>query len=210
MQWQFKDVATAPPGGWVFIVFETNSSLKASSYHGLAHKIILHYKANSIMMGNPFEMIANQLCEGRARPSCYDNDDPKQRPGRSGGSTSTLNWGDMWSGGKNLSQWFVKGSNFVSQEIADARASQCVTCPRNQHSSTCISCGIVQSMIENSTIAVKNKSTRFDKQLKTCQICKCSTKVLAHTYDTSYMNESITSAQRSEYEAVGCWKLKNG
>lgn len=206
----FKDSATSPPGGWVYWVEETKTTLKASSNHGLAHKLILHYKANSMIMGNPFQMIATQICSKVGRPICYDNSDPAQRPGRSGGTATTLNWGDMWAGGRNLSSWFVKGSKFIDQDAAEARASQCATCPRNQHSSTCVTCGVVQAMIESSTITVKNKSTKVDRQLKTCQICKCSTKVLAHTYDPSYMNETITSAQRSEYEAVGCWKLKNG
>lgn len=204
----FKDTATSPPGGWVFYVEETKTTLKASSHHGLAHKIILHFKANEMIMGNPFQMIADQLCGKLGRPTCYDASDPVQKPGRSG-KGHEVNWGDMWAGGKNLSKWVVKGKQFVDQEVSEMRAAQCAVCPRNQHSSTCITCGVAQAMIESSTLTVKSRSTKYDKQLKTCQICKCSTKVLAHTYDASYMNETMTAAQRSEYEAVGCWKLKD-
>lgn len=210
MRWQFRDSHTSPPGGWMFYVEPTKATLKASSHHGLAHLIIKHYKANELMLdGNPFDMIANQLCEGRARPVCFDADNAVGRPGRSGPATSTmLNWGDMWSGGKNLSAWFLKGKQIVEQSISETRAAQCAICPKNQHSSTCVSCGIIQAAIENSTLAVKGNKTSFDKQLKTCQVCKCSTKVLAHTYDPSYMNSTITPEQRAQYEEVGCWKLK--
>jgi hypothetical protein len=206
MNWKLRDAHTSPPGGWVYYVDQTKATLKGSSLHQLAIMLVKHYKANELILVDPFQMIMDQLCEGKARAVCYDEDDARSRPGRA--ANRSANWGDLWAGGKNLSLWFSKGKTFVDQETANLRAAQCAVCPKNQSSKTCFTCSVMKAAIESSTIAVKSKSTPFDEKLQACQVCKCSTKVLAHTYDPSYMNETITPEQRSQYQEVGCWKLK--
>lgn len=208
MRWGLRDPGAGPPGGWTFKEPTTAWVGEASSIHSLAHQIIRHWEANSMPMKDVFYEIAQQICEKAGSRYCYDMDNPSDVPNRPSKSTGGFGWMEFWNGTLNLGRWALKGRNFVSQEEATKRAEKCVACPNNLPVEACLPCKFKQAAMEVSKGVVHGLTTPFDSQLKICDVCKCSTKVLAHVYDPSYMNDEIPADQLERYKAVNCWKIK--
>lgn len=214
MRWNIIDPGKGPPqsngyqGGWWYKEESTGWSEEASSLHALAHKVIRHWEANSIPMKDVFFEIAQQICGKVGKPYCYDMDNPSEVPSRPRKSSGGFGWSDVRSGALNLGKWILRGRNFTKQEEANQRAERCAACPNNVPVEACLPCKFKQAAIEVTKGIVNGLNTPFDSKLQTCDVCKCSTKVLVHVYDPSYMNEEIPSDQMERYKHVNCWKVK--
>lgn len=93
--------------------------------------------------------------------------------------------------------------SFVSQEVADSRAEQCVKCPKNifpDHN------GFLIWSDELAKASVGDRRSKLHVNLGSCEVCSCPLRCKVF-YDGKV---NLTRKQKEEMEALpgGCWQLE--
>jgi hypothetical protein len=138
--------------------------------------------------------------KGWCRFVSYDPDEHRRTTkGRTGWK---IEMSRAFRGLKALSSWFGKG--WVSQEVAEARASVCVNCNLNLDLN-CASCK-AGSFAAQLARLVGNKKTSLDAKLDHCDACGCALKLKVWA-PTSVVLSNTTPATMSQLPEA-CWIRK--
>lgn len=189
---------------WAAKVPETGAVLTAASRIGLIPKVAAHLRANGLPpMQQPEEDIDSFICYALSeelksrRCVIVPEGKPPARP---------------VSGIADIVGFlkFVKdnGFSFVPQEVAEARAATCASCPYLSPIGGCGPCTAARSLLETTTEMLGGRKTRLDDLLtkKACGVCGCSSKVKVHLdIKVPYRNAQFPSwcwqTEETNYEA---------
>lgn len=89
---------------------------------------------------------------------------------------------------------------FASQEVAQARAAQCATCPFNELPEKT---SVEKWQDQIAEASVGDRKTTYQSQLGNCRVCTCVLKAKVF-YDgpVSFSKEEI-----AKFKSVNCWQL---
>ena len=114
--------------------------------------------------------------------------------------------GDFWRGMDVIKSIVLHPDPFVSQEIADQRASICASCPANIQVPGCHSC----LKVANHILEIKGSGeTPSDSLLKACGICLCSNAAQVWV-KVELLAKGVTPDMARKFELMKghCWKHK--
>ena len=182
-----------PPCGWEYNIPETNVIIKSDSFDELIRDVLDHYILNKIKVPADInQLIVDYIC--LRSPSIYC----------SNSKSLVYTPSDVLNGTSAFALMIRLGKGaFVSEEVAEKRASICASCPMNVQNPGCFTCKGFKSLVNR--IKGKRKTT-LDKDLKVCGICKCFIQALVHV-DKKILQETTRKKQIKKYPDF-CWKKK--
>ena len=118
----------------------------------------------------------------------------------------------LWAGIKTLNDFLDSGEPPVASELAEARASVCVLCPKNGQGD------FTRWFVKPVALAIKLQleklqerkiSTSKDAQLNLCEICLCTLKLKTQT-PMKYIKPQMPDGMLNELRAANehCWIVK--
>ncbi len=199
-----KTRRTFPPGGYLF--FEARTGWNApggSDFDGVVAAIIAHRKANprfekewatdQIDVENELDQYTcarlnnnEHYCDGGPPASFLKGLLPRRQSISQRFARAHVAGGvEKIAGGTGLLlDWLGSGGKPVAKELAEARASVCVTCPKNQEGGLSRFFTVPASEMIRKQLAIKNDmklETSHDAKLGVCGVCYCPLKLKVHT-----------------------------
>lgn len=191
---------TKPPRGGLWKYTHKISGVKFSSHQlgAIKYSIWKHEESNGYPQ-TPEQEIEDQLCLDHPA-SCVDrshNEPP----------TRALQMGDIVRGTKVIAAFKLKGSPLVEHAEAERRASICASCKKNvDYSKPCS--GLCQELTDLVQSMVGGATTKFDHQLKACQICGCLNTAQIHV-PADILAKGVNEPMMRDFREVEhCWKWK--
>ena len=185
-----------PPGGWRYTQPETRVTLESLTFDGLLYQIESHRKGNGIPLTKDWQLrVELELCQDPdvARINCGA---PAQGPPI---KDRKVDLTDVLRFMRVINEWGWKTKfKFVKQELAEARASVCETCPMNVVVSGCHGCAGVTRWMEE----LLPEDRRFpSKNINSCQICGCYLPLKIHIPLEINLKSKPSNAEFPEH----CW-----
>lgn len=179
----------------------TNVEVFGTNYEMLIQLAYNERRANSAPIGLGFEQeVEADLC--RSYPDEAETFDPRVPSNR------RLGLSDVVHGTMAMIHHRLAGSPLVSQEEANRRAEICARCAFNvTFTKPCSLCPDLENLVR--AAMTSGKSTPFDNELKSCQLCSCFTKVSVWT-ELEIQCKPLTDDQRDMFKSLvelgRCWK----
>lgn len=161
---------TAPPGGWRYIIPETNQEFRAHSESQLLAELAASYKINGYPMPSDLPSRIEYFVCAHNPSYCVDRATNAPLPKYGTGLAHTLH--NVLQFTRTMGTWLAKSRTFVSQEQADRRAKTCASCQFNATPDGCTGCNM-SALREAVTSIVGARRTAVDDHLKSCVICAC-------------------------------------
>jgi len=171
-------------------------------FDGLVERIRAHRIANNFPVGLEFEQeIEDQLCLNHPDECSHV---PEGMPVR-----TRLSLNDVLNGTRVMMQFYAKGKPLVSHAEAEARAETCSKCPLNIDFSKPCSMGICGELKQLVDSIIDHKQTKYDSQLRSCQICGCYLSAAVHL-PLDVQCVGVTEKMKTYFEFAKqqsrCWK----
>lgn len=202
MSLHLPNVVNTPPGGWRFLVPETNwKSGSYSNWPQLRDNLRAHYEsAGYSMPSDIFDKVEAQICEEN-KEYCNGNPSLFER---------------LVNSAKNLRHTFNAAYTCLvtlvsnragsgerpTQALADSRAGVCAVCPENDAIEPCSHCnmGTINRLVEKLVGAHKTTS---DDKLKFCKVCHCNLRAKVWTKHEAMWNH-MSDAKKAQLPK-SCW-----
>jgi hypothetical protein len=202
IEFELVDRTTCPPNGWRYIQPESGVRFEHYSRDAFFRNIQAHRLANGYAIEPGWEAaIEDQLCREHAA---------EWGPGICQravhlGERRPVSMAAMQGFFNTMGAWVSGGAGFVPQEVADARAAICVTCPNNAaNPGSCGGCA--DRILRGITRLIGRRRTRYDASLGSCAICSCSLAVAVH-FPLEAQQAGLSEELREAFRAVPfCWK----
>ena len=159
-----------PPGGFHFVERHDGIEIKieSTSVEAVAAALLQYRVNNGLPPGDTLSEVRAYICTTWPHFCREDGTDP-QRP-KIPGQTQPLRAPlsrrmVVWM----TSLWNLGANNFVTAEIAEARAKVCAACPQNVDFKIGGCSGCVDSMERLGFTWKRNRTTSLDKELKGCR-----------------------------------------
>jgi hypothetical protein len=204
MTLRIKNKGIVPRGTfWRYKQPETGELIKASDWGAFLGAIKKHRRGRNIPVGLGFEAeIEAYVCEHQSE-MCEDFDPTIPRIDR-------LSMGDIVRGGEVFVRHAVNGSQLVTQEEANRRASICAKCRYNTTFSKPCS-GLCTRLKEIMSSTVGQRFTPYDSDLRACFICHCWTSIHVW-FPLDVLDAGLTTEMREQFshahDRYQCWKWK--
>ncbi len=192
------------PHGGMFVLKLPDRGLvgKATSFSGLCREVRLWRKANGFPIGLGLtDEIEQAVCQ--AYPDeCHIEDN--RIPDRS----RRYSLSHVMQGTMTMIRHKLAGSQLVDSSEAERRAAICRNCPNNvSFSKPCSgTCAELKALVN---AIVGSRMTKYDEDLKSCQICGCFLSASVWV-PLEVQMPSLTEQQKAQFEyaaqTVGCWK----
>lgn len=202
-----------PPNRWFYI--QDGTKLDGGTYEGTVDLIRKYREANNLPAGDPEADLNDFTCERWPNGCMKSLSEPT--PSQTAFHEQV---GDFLG---NYGRWAKTGYETVDQIEANHRANICWKCPANKQVKVeerigcCGGRKVLQKLASVSKSmasaltwpALRNKSTPADKELYTCEVCGCPSKVSVwlparvYRYDAAMMHKFREANGR-------CWKLSTG
>jgi hypothetical protein len=144
--------------------------------------------------------IEDRLCQNH--PAACSDAPNNQEP-----RTRKLHVSDIVRGTKVIASFKLQGSPLVPHEQAEARAAGCAACKKNvDYSKPCS--GICEELAEVVRAVVGGATTKYDYQLKACEVCGCANVAQIHV-PADILSKGVTPEMLEEFRKIDhCWKGK--
>lgn len=231
MGFQLKDRNKQIPGGYRFLVAETNwdstkvlyamPSLRvitdALIQHRLGNPYLMrkyNWSTDPVVVENEVANFNAQICFANGWKDFITSDQPIPTPsppstpqgGRVVRFAASLK--KTSSGIKLVTDWLGDGLQPVAKELAEKRAAVCVACPLNQEGNFWQKIDAIAAHKVKTLVAIKSDmeiKTPYDSQLKSCQACDCWNELKVQTpLDLILKNSSPEVMARLD---KSCWVL---
>ena len=205
MNLHFPNLTNTPPGGWKYIVPETNQRRGPySNWPQLFEDLQAHYQATNYESPlDLFERVEKQICEeypewcGAAplAPTFI------QRLGETLRSIGHTFHAAHQCLAALVSHRAGSGER-PNQVLANQRAATCAECPENGEIESCSHCNIrtLNSLVEKLVGTIK---TPHDEQLKYCKVCHCNLRAKISTKHEAIWNHMANRQKQKLPET--CW-----
>jgi hypothetical protein len=167
------DKSSGPPGGWRYTQPESGQFFRGVSYKQMLELIRQHRVGNKYDTGPGWEeRFENDFCEQNqlVGTAWCPSDECREPRGE-----RRLGLADVRRFLSSVAS--IVGSSddaFVSQEVAEERATTCVGCINNANVAGCVGCNGIRNLIHK----VKgSRTTEQDSRLKQCTVCGCDNSV---------------------------------
>lgn len=202
---RFPNLVNTPPGGWRYLVPDTEKLIGPFSGWGQLHDMLAgHYRAAGYEMpADIFDKVQAYICEqspehcGVASPEAKE-ENRIVKAFKQGKHTFHLAIRCL----STLVSHRAGSGEKPPLELQEKRAAVCVACPKNTEVEGCSMCNFKQlkRLVEK---LVGAKKTTLDAQLKFCEVCHC-----ANSAKIATKHEAIwTHLPQSQREALPslCW-----
>lgn len=118
---------------------------------------------------------------------------------------------ELVSGAKTLMEWDESGDPPVDRDLATARASVCVQCPKNEKGDwtqwfTVPAAELIKRRVQKAQ--ERSLSTIHDEKLHLCSACYCPLRLKVHV-PIDYVRKRLSEAQLARMrQAPNCWVVK--
>lgn len=200
---KLKFKSGVPHGGMFSLKLPDRGMIgSATSFSGLCREVRSWRKANGWPIGLGLtDEIEQAVCENYP-DECHVRD--KRIPDRN----RRYSLSHVMQGTIAMIKHKINGSVLVDAVEAERRASICVNCPNNVSFSKPCS-GTCAELKELVNIIVGPKTTKYDGQLQSCQICGCFLSASVWV-PLEVQTAGLTDHQKLQFEyaasTVGCWK----
>lgn len=192
-----------PYGGkFNYVDPDTGHELWAVTWENLIHQATAHRRANNLPIGLGFEDRIEEQC-------CLDLPEECTDPDPSIPKKTQLTLWDVVRGSQVMMSFVANGSQIVDRAEAERRAEICTKCVYN--SAFLKPCGGICAELKNVVSSIiDHQGTRFDAQLKSCNICSCflQASIWLRLEDQC---KGVTDEMRQQFSYVkeksGCWKV---
>ena len=186
-----------PKDGWTYVQQPLNTAIKGKSWNELVRRVRNFRIANGIAIERDFEeQLGQEVCrqQGWGTPVCEEQEPPTVEKRQ-------ISMHDVVSFLKVLKHWILHNPALVTQEEADRRAEICAGCPYNVDVTGCMGCTNIAGLIFN---VVQDRSTKWDGQLKNCQVCGCVNSAQVWVPKET-LDKGVTAEMREDFPSH-CWK----
>lgn len=228
-----KDLNSAIPHGWRFVVAGTNFDLQKTMPHRSFRDCVLalqsHVRANRHVctqagLKDDYDSLARLVEDYSARElkrqgyTTFITEDvpvnPQSRPQRAfqplenRGAGLAADVKRVSGGVKLVMDWLGSDLKPVPKEDANARALVCTTCPLNGEPNFIEKLSAIAAKTVKDTLAIRHDldlSTDYDKDLHTCKACGCFLKLKVF----SNLEHILANTSEQDLKALdkGCWIL---
>jgi hypothetical protein len=195
-----KSYNVGPPGGWRYTCPFCGDPPVISvgiTFHQLVQRVHQHYTNMNHPYGDLTAEIDAGICASLspADKVAYCDMGVRHR--------EAVAWGEIYNFMMWLGKWLLGGTQLVSQEEAERRASICASCPYNVPTSGCATCRTSIGVLRNKLMRV---SSSQDDKLEACGICGCDLKTIVHVPLETLSHRGL----EAEYQQVPwCWQKKS-
>lgn len=198
-----------PPGGWKVHVHETNHTVSHYAFDAFIKAYESHLLANNIpLLPNYQETLVDRMCRENPNWDCKQAGKFKAigKGNLFGPIMSFLRFALNWA-----KESAIDGKPaWESQEVAQARANICATCPYNTRK-ILFSCGGCGSLFIKTMALILGKSLHVsgEDRIGACRLCQCTLKVAVHMplkVQQDALDERTKELFREPEVQKFCWK----
>ncbi len=196
-----KSRRTTPPGGWIYLQFETQATIKGENEDQLVNLVVAHRKYKGLEPTDAEEVrkeIERQICVKLSRGDCKSEgqEDPWV-PADNGRPVITMT--QVLAFSRAAFEFLKSGMKLVPREVAEARAEICKGCPENREMTGC-SCGIYHKVIAS--------SIPEDRKISGVYVCwRCGCDLISKVNLEDSVIIASNKGQKIEYPSF-CWQRR--